>query len=339
MERIAFFIDHVFLYWSAIILTLAAAGAICAFLALYLGKSGKTGAAAVFVPLAAALSLVLSRLAHWYCRPDAYAGLAAALDLRTPGGFALTGVFAGCLLAAVLVRLVRLTDNLPELLDCLCLAGGMGIGVGRLASFFNSSDRGMIVGISLPLPWVYPVVNPVSGVEEYRFATFLLQAMAVGLITLILLIFYLTGQKRELRDGDTCLLFLMFYGASQVVLDSTRYDSLYFRSNGFVSVVQVLGAIALALGVIVFSVRLVRAGGLKKWYFGLWLALAACFGLAGYMEYHVQRHGNQAIFAYSIMTAALVDILLLTLLIRFLASTARSRREERLFYRPKKEEP
>ena len=89
MERIAFLIDHVYIYWSAIILTLAAAAAVCAFLALYLGKTGKTAAASVCVPLSIALSLSLARLAHWYCRPDAYASLTAALDLRTPGGFAL----------------------------------------------------------------------------------------------------------------------------------------------------------------------------------------------------------------------------------------------------------
>ena len=331
MERIAFIFDHIYIYWSALILTLAAAAAVCTFLSLYLGKTGKTAVAAVVVPLAIALSLVLARACHWYCRSDAYENLVSAMDLRTPGGFALMGVFAGCLLAAVLVRFLGLTENLPEMLDCMCLAGGIGIAAGRLSAFFNASDRGMIVTSMLPFPWAYPSVNPVSGMEEYRIATFLLQAIAVGTVTVVLLVFYLTGRERDLKDGDTCLIFLMLYGASQVVLDSTRYDSLYFRSNGFVSVVQVLGAVTLALGIVVFSIRLVKAGGMKKWYFVLWLALAACFGLAGYMEYHVQRHGSQAVFAYTVMSAALIDILLLALLIRFLGSGARRKREKRLF--------
>lgn len=331
MEQIAFLFDHVYIYWSAIVLTLASGAAVCTFLALYLGKAGKAATAFLVVPLAMVFSLILSRLAHWYCRADAYESLASALDLRTTGGFALMGVFAGCLLAAVLARLLRLTENLPELLDCMCLAGGVGIAAGRLSAFFNTSDRGMVVNGMLPMPWAYPTVNIVSGVEEYRIATFLLQAIAVGVITVTLLVFYLTGRKRDLKDGDTCLIFLMLYGASQVVLDSTRYDSLCFRSNGFVSVVQVLGAVVLALGVVIFSVRLVKAGGLEKWHFVLWTVLAGCFGLAGYMEYYVQRHGNQAVFAYSVMSGALIDILLLTLLIRFLGSGARSKREKRLF--------
>ncbi|MBQ2854795.1 MAG: prolipoprotein diacylglyceryl transferase [Oscillospiraceae bacterium] len=331
MERIAFLIDNITIYWSAIILTLAAAGAVCLFLALYLGKTGKTAAAAVCVPLAIVLSLLFGRAAHWYCRPDAYDSLMAAMDLRTPGGFALMGVFGGCLLAAILVRLLRLTNNMPELLDCMCLAGGAGIAVGRLWAFFNASDRGMMLPSTLPFPWVCPGVNPVSGMTEYRLATFLLQAIAAGGITLSLLVFYLAGQRKKLKDGDTCLLFLLFYGASQVLLDSTRYDSLYFRSNGFVSVVQVLGALALAVGAVVFSLRLVRAGGWKKWYLMLWTGLAACFGLAGYMEYYVQRHGGQAVFAYCMMGAALLDILMLTVMIRCLAVSAERKHASALF--------
>ena len=332
MEKIAFIYGQIYIYWSSIILTLAAAAAVCGFLALYLRRSGRTVGAFLYVPMAVALSLALARLAHWYCRPDAYEGLADAMNLSNSGGFALMGVFGGCLLAAVLMRLAGLVEDLPELLDCACLAGGLGIALGRLSAFFNASDRGMVATKVLTLPWVYPVTNTVSGAVEYRLATFLIQAMVTGVITLILLTAFLAGQRKEdRRSGDTGLLFLMFYGASQVVLDSTRYDSLYFRSNGFVSVVQVLGAVALAIGVIVFSVRLVRAGGWKRWYWGLWLVLAACFGLAGYMEYHVQRHGSQAVFAYSLMSAALAAILVLTLLIRLLAEKEEKRRMRRLF--------
>lgn len=317
MEQIAFILDHTYVYWSAVIRTLAAGAAVCAFLALYLRKENRVLAAAVFVPLAMVLSLYLSRLAYWYFRPDSYGRAAAALNLRLPGGYALMGVFAGCILTGAVLRLVRLADNLPDLLDCMSLAGSLGISLGRLASFFNSSDRGKILTTKVGLPWVIAGINPVSGEMECRMAVFLMQAMACGLIFLALLVFYLTGKRKA---GDTALLFLLYYGASQVVLDSIRYDSLYFRSNGFVSVVQVLGAAAAALAVIVFAVRLVRAGGWKKWYFGLWLFQAACFGLAGYMEYHVQRHGSEALFAYSIMAAALAGLLLSALATRYLAA-------------------
>lgn len=315
MDQIALIFGETFLYWNSIILTLAAAAAICVFLALYLRKRENV-AAAMAIPLAMVLSLVLARLAHWYCRADSYTSLAAAMTDYSSGGYALMGVFAGCFLTAVLLRLLKVSENLPRMLDCMSLAGGVGIAVGRLACFFTSADRGQIVASNIGLPWVYPVTNAVSGAVEYRLATFVIQAMVTGAITLCLLAFYLMKKR---KDGDTSLVFLLCYGASQVVLDSTRYDSLYFRSNGFVSMVQVLGALAIVLAATVFSVRLVKERGWKFRYLGLWLAVAALLGYGGYMEYHVQRHGDQALFAYGVMSACLIGLVAVILMIHRMA--------------------
>ena len=320
MEKIAFFAGENVYYWSSIVLTLAALTAICFFWSLYLGKEGNAVAAFGVVPLAMALSLALARLVHWYCRADSYDSFRAAMEPFSPGGYALLGAFAGCLAAAAMTRLVQLHKNLPRMLDCMAVAGCAGIAVGRLASFFNSSDRGQIVRSTQSLPWVYPVTNAVSGATEYRFATFVIQAMAALVLFGILLVFF---SRRERRDGDTALLFLLVYGASQIVLDSTRYDKLFFRSNGFVSVVQVLGAVGLVLVIVVFSVRLVKARGFRAWNVLLWLAMAALLGGAGFMEYYVQRHGNLAVFSYSVMSVCLLLTVGLTLLTRRLGETAR----------------
>lgn len=320
MEKIAFFAGENVYYWSSIVLILAALTAICFFWSLYLGKEGNAVAAFGVVPLAMALSLALARLVHWYCRADSYDSFRAAMEPFSPGGYALLGAFAGCLAAAAMTRLVQLHKNLPRMLDCMAVAGCAGIAVGRLASFFNSSDRGQIVRSTQSLPWVYPVTNAVSGATEYRFATFVIQAMAALVLFGILLVFF---SRRKRRDGDTALLFLLVYGASQIVLDSTRYDKLFFRSNGFVSVVQVLGAVGLVLVIVVFSVRLVKARGFRAWNVLLWLAMAALLGGAGFMEYYVQRHGNLAVFSYSVMSVCLLLTVGLTLLTRRLGETAR----------------
>lgn len=62
MDRIAFIIGDTFVYWSSIVLTLAAATAICIFLAAYLGKSGNGVGAALLIPIALIASLALGRL-------------------------------------------------------------------------------------------------------------------------------------------------------------------------------------------------------------------------------------------------------------------------------------
>ena len=315
MDRIAFILGDTFVYWSSIILTLATATAICFFLATYLGKSGNGVGAALTIPLALVASLVLGRLVHWYSRTDSYASFEAAMTDYTSGGYALVGVFAGCILAAVVLRILFIVRNLPELLDSVRVGGAAGIAVGRLACFFNASDRGQIIESVQELPWVYPVVNAVSGAMEYRLATFVLQAMVTGGIFLIVFLAFLIGHgSKKMKDGNVCLLFLLLYGCSQVVLDSTRYDSLFLRSNGFVSIVQILVAVAIVTTAVIFSVRMVKARKFRPWQIPMWVGMLAGLGGAGYMEYYVQRHGNEAAFAYSIMSASLLLVILLVLI-------------------------
>lgn len=328
MDAIAFIIGETFVYWNAIILVLSAVAAICLFLALYLRVRGSGVSAAVLVPLAMVFSIVIARFIHWYCRADAYESMEAAMTDYTRGGFALMGAFAGCALAAVLLRLIRVVKNLPRVFDCMAVAGAAGICVGRLSCLFTSADRGMVMEELRVFPIVYPVSNAVTGVVEWRLATFMLQSMAAGVIFLALLTFYLVGKRREkLKDGDTAWLFLSAYCATQVVLDSTRYDSLFMRSNGFISIVQILSAVALVGAVVYFSVRMVKARGFHWQYLLLWVMSAALVGGAGFMEYWVQRHGDLALFCYSIMSACLAGIVILTCIIRQLAVSAERKKD------------
>ena len=322
MNKIAFIIGETFLYWNTIILLLAVVTAICMFLFLYLRERRHGASAALLVPLSIIAATFCARFLHWYCCSNAYESLNAAMTTFTGGGYALMGVFAGCAIVACLLRLTRIVKNLPMTFDCMALSGGAGIAVGRLACLFTAADRGPLVQTLQIFPLAYPVSSAVTGMVEWRFATFMVQSITTGVITAVLLVFYLMGQRgqhRRLKDGDTACLFLSFYGASQVVLDSTRYDSLFLRSNGFVSIVQILGAAALILTMVYFSVRLVKARGFRWWYIALWTAYAGMAGGAGFMEYWVQRHGNLAVFCYSIMSACLFGMLILLCVVRTLA--------------------
>ena len=330
MERIAFISGGIFIYWSSIILTLAALTAIAMFAAMYLGKSGDVIGLSVTIPAAMAASIVLSRLIHWYCRADAYESMEAALTNYTQGGYALMGVFIACIVVAALLRLIRVVKNLPQMYDSMAIGGGFGIVVGRLASLFNASDRGMALPDSVGFPFAFPVTNAVSGVVENRLATFMIQAGVVSVIVVLILLYLLVMKiaRRKVADGDVCLMFLLAYGASQIICDSTRYDSLFLRSNGFISVVQILGLVALVVPLIVFSVRMVKHMGLKWYHFLFWVVILGMMGLAGYMEYYVQRHGNEALFAYSLMALGLVMIVLITLVMRGLGNHAIRKKEK-----------
>jgi len=131
MDRIAFIDNETFYYWSQIILAMASVSSILLFLGFYLKKSGNGLAAVLMVPLSIGGSLMLGRLMHWYCHAGSYASFTAAMTDLSTGSYALMGVFGGCILAACLLRLLRISKNLPEMLDCLVLAGAAGIAVGR----------------------------------------------------------------------------------------------------------------------------------------------------------------------------------------------------------------
>lgn len=310
MEQIAFISCNSVFYWNSVVLALAAGAASCIFLAFYL-PGGRPGAAAAAVPGALVLSLFFGRLLHWYFRPDSYPGFWSAITDYTSGGYALMGCFVGCAAAAGLVKLLRLEPFAPAMLDAMSLGGCAGIAVGRLACFFSAADRGQLMPFTA-LPLAYPVNNVVTGAPEYRLATFVLQAMAAALIFAALAVFFLLGKKR--RTGDVTLLFLLLYGLTQAVLDSTRYDSLYLRSNGFVSAVQLLSAAALVGVSALFSARMIKGRGMRRRYVPLWIGMLALLGGAGYMEYFVQRHGDRALFSYAIMTACLGIFTALSLL-------------------------
>lgn len=320
MERIAFISGNTFIYWSPIILALAATAAAAIYAGFYLIKSKNFPAMGLSILVSVLLALPLARLVHWYCRASNYSGFIAAMTDYTSGGYALLGVFAACLLAAGLLRLMRISSNLPQMLDCMAIGGGVGIGIGRLASLFNASDWGMILPDSVQFPFAYPITNAVSGAQENRLATFMIQAMLAGAIVcgLLVFIFIQKLRRKKIADGDIFLIFLLVYGASQAICDSTRHDALFFRSNGFVSMVQIMGLLGLLVPIVLFSLRMVKTRGFQLWQLPIWVGILGLLGMAGYMEYYVQRNAHKAVMAYSVMGSCLAVVVILGLVIRAL---------------------
>lgn len=313
MNQIAFILGSTTVYWYSVVLAMAVLSGICFFFAFSQHEEIPALHASATVLLGMVLSLLLARFLYWYSRPEIFQSMMQAMGITATGRLTLTGGFLGCGLAVLLVG--KFCGNFAKLLDCMSIAGCGAIALGRLGNFFTASDRGQILTEMINLPWAYPVMNAASGQPEYRLATFLFQAIIAGILFAVLVWLFFHREKHGIHHGDLTVLFLLVYCASQVLLDSTRYDSLYFRSNGFVSIVQVLSAVALAFGIVFFSVRAVKARGLKKWMIVFWVAIAAMFGVAGYMEYFVQRHGRLAFFAYATMEHCLVGIVVLSILL------------------------
>lgn len=300
MYKIACIFGNVPVYWDSIVMVLAELTGILLFFAAYLRKEEKVFGADIACPVSIMLSLILSRVAHWFFRPDSYGSFAMAMTDFFGPGHALMGAFAGCFLAACLLRLIGTIESLPRMLDCMSFGGCAAIALGRLSNLFTPDDRGTILQGIESFPWTYPAVNPTSGALEYRFATFLFQAITAGCIFAVLMaLLYNRNKKFKCRDGDMTLLFLLMYCASQIVWDSTRYDTLRLRSNGFISAVQLACALTLMAVLVILSIR---AGAVYKTTQILrWFLIALAFGGAGGMEYLAQIRGDRAALAHGIM--------------------------------------
>ncbi|MBR4057410.1 MAG: prolipoprotein diacylglyceryl transferase [Oscillospiraceae bacterium] len=328
MDQVAFFTENGWIYWRPILLVLGALAAALMTLALCILRKRRIAALLLALPLAVVLSLFFARIIHWYCRYESYESLRAALQTLEGGGYSLIGAFLGVPLALGIARLCKLEDNLPALLDCAAPGAALGIAIGRLGDLFTYADRGKMF-VTNPalqrLPYATTVVNATSGATEWRFATFFMQSLVGAVLFVLLMVMFLLRSKRR-RDGDVALIFLTLYSISQVVLDSTRYDALFLRSNGFVSLEQILCAVVLVGAVILLSVRSIRNDGFRVFHIVMWVAALAGLGGAGYMEYYVQRHGDAYMLAYKLMTAALLLCLLAILLLLLVRKRRRGRR-------------
>lgn len=256
------------------------------------------------------LGALIGRFLYWNYRGEQYASFVQAFLDTSTLNFALPGLFAACGLTALITRK---KCELPTLLDCMSVALCAGLCLGRLALFASAADRGAVAEELTGLPFAYPVINLATGEPEYRIATFLYQSIAAGMILVLVTFIFKKTHKQEYPAGSAVRTFLLSYCASQVLLDSTRYDSLFFRLNGFVSMVQVLSALTLAVVLVMVSRTAVKKTGMMRIYYWAWGGMVGLFGLAGFMEYYVQRHGRQALFYYVVMEHCLIAIVLLGL--------------------------
>ncbi|MBQ3211156.1 MAG: prolipoprotein diacylglyceryl transferase [Oscillospiraceae bacterium] len=317
INPIAVYTDSLTLYWSAIVIALGIAACLSMSLALYTSYAGSGRALWVMFPPAVVFSVFFSRLLHWYCHTEQYAGFINALTDYSAGGYVLPGAILGVFLAALLVRSLGFTDNVSRLLDAVAPGGALAIAFIRLSALFNSSCRGKIA-VKTPALQHLPLASPVysGGADDYRFATFFVQFLLMLLIFGILYRFYTRRRNRPMkgglsRDGHTARLFLLLYGAVELIMDSTRYDSSFLPFNGFVSSVQIISAVLVVYVLVYYSVLSVRVNGLRFSHWLMWLLSIAALGGGGMCEYLVQRHGDWYLKCYGGMGLCILVLCLI----------------------------
>ncbi len=312
MSGIAIYSGSTIIYWSGIIIALGVAACFALSYSLHTSYVGSGKALWVLLPLAVFFSVIFCRFIHWYCHAEQYTSLWGALTDYSGGGYCLPGALFGILLAAFIVKRAGFTDNIPRMLDTVAPGAALLVALIRLSAVFNSSCRGKI-SIKTPLLQHLPLASPIytNGVADYKLATFFIEFLVMLAIMYVVLRFYFERRSLPMRgsessDGHTARMFLLLFSAAEIILDSTRYDSSFMHFNGFVSIVQMVAAISIAVLLFYYSRISIRVNGRSGKHWALWIGYFLSLVCVGLSEYFVQRHGDWYIGCYTVMLIGIV---------------------------------
>ena len=251
----------------------------------------------LYIILSAVFALYLGRFIHWYSHYESYESLYAAFS-SMEGSFHEAGIVIGAFIASFISAGISGKKYKAKFLSASSAGIMLFMTLMSLASMFNESDRGKAV-IEEPfyqgLPFSYPTLTS-AGTSEYRTAVFFWKFMILALITVIAVIGCIKA-KSALRT------YVMYFCA-MALLDSARYDASFLRSNGFVSLMQIVAGVFLLITVIACTGKLISNRRFRAGHLLYILAFLLGLSLTGFMEYYVQRHGNLYIKCYAEMAVA-----------------------------------
>jgi len=252
--------------------------------------SGNT--ALVWGALVLPIGLVLSRLV--FCALDF--GFHAVFSPRAVisfwgGGFSMTGAILGAALAAVITAKLQKIQKLT-LLDIAAIAFFAFIACERLGEGFTE-----ILGRSRSLAEDVFKVSFFSDTdgETWKLRTYQFEYITAMVLLVVTTLFYRSNHG---RPGDTLMLAVLLYGATQVFWESLRFDSHLRRS--FVDMQQVLAAVMMAVPAMIHTVRYSRTVNKNTAvYVMIGLLLLNVGGIIG-IEFMIDRTGISRVLLYAV---------------------------------------
>ena len=309
MNSVAFYLGSRAIYMNSLII--AAGIIICSVIScvLYKRRTGNLSAMAVFLPLSYILGALIGRLMHWYFTGSAYSGgfIQAMTDFSV-GSFALMGVIAGPWIAAGIVKLLNLTRSAGRVLDCAAPGLCLVIAAVKLGAWFTSSNRGRTIKVEFLhfLP-VSVASTDAAGNVTYKFATFFIATILMIAAFFFVKMLYDDYSRAKMfapcsKFGNVWRMFLVISGLVEIVMDSTRTDSLlmHFRFihklnaySAFISLGQVFSLAVIIYVFVYYLVCAIRINGFSpRHILDIVLFLVSVVGIGYLGEYDLQRHGG-----------------------------------------------
>ncbi len=191
----------------------------------FAGRGLPKGTAGVFGVLAVLFGIVFARAL--YCAVNwsdfVYNYENPVLALRWfDGGMSMPGVIAGLVLAAALTARLMKT-RFANVMDAVAVPFGLMMTALRFGEQFTELGVGAAVDegfATAKWPWLF-LESRMGVMVEYRMNVWLYEAL-MGLV--IFAVAVLCWRKMKNHAGDTALVVLSLYGASQILLESMRDD-------------------------------------------------------------------------------------------------------------------
>ena len=276
------------------------------------------------------LSVLFARFLHWYSSATTYNSLKQALTDYSVGSFNGSGIVIGACLAGTIVGAMGLCRKKEVLMDCAAPGFALMMVFVRLSAWGTGKCQG---GKNLQSGLLQHFPLSVKGTDSagnvyYRFATFLIGAICYLAVFFIMRSLYAKSlgtrmKKPAKRYGNVWKMMLLAYAGIEIVLDSTRIDSMHFtfrkiltlnRFSTFISIGQVVPAVIFVSLFVYYCKCSSRARGFSLKHIISIVLLVGGLVLIGFLgEYKWQRIGSYMSYLY--MT---VGSLLLVGVIRFL---------------------
>ncbi len=244
-EKISLLGLEVYRYGFFVALGMIAATAVICFLSY--AKKCEKGTAPLLTVLSILLGGICSRLV--FCLLNQELGFMMPLKSWfniTGGGWSMVGLVGGVMLAGWLSGKITKQPG-GVTLDISACALPVFLALERLGedcipefNYSRSLETAFLNNTFLTFQDEYGL---------YYLATRRLAAIVMVILFIVLLI----DLMHLKRDGNTCLEFLMLFGAASVILESLRYDR--FLSISFVGLEQVLSAVMLFCGLLPCALR------------------------------------------------------------------------------------
>lgn len=241
------------------------------------------------------LGVALSRV--FYCLLD------RSLGTRIPfhawfrldsGGFSMFGALAGVAIAAFLSA--RFTKQSFGAVADITLPAFLAFVAFERVGEHWIPDFG--ISRQLETEWLANSFLAVKGDYGVSYlATYFFEAAAA----ISLLIILLADLKKNTRNGNTALLFLLLFGAVQTLLESLRYD--YHISISFVGLQQIFSFVLIAIATIILARRNMKAQ--KHLSVLASILLPVIIGLCVLLEFGLDRTAINKFLLYGIFVLLL----------------------------------